>query len=633
MQGQQGQQGQGNGSSWDTLIRGALVFDGRGGAPVVEDVALRDGRIAARGAGLAPAGAREIVDAAGCWLMPGLLDIHTHLDLEVEINPGLGEAVRHGSTTVVVGNCSIGTAFGAQQQNGEDPILDCFTRVENMPKRVLQKCVDKMDWDNTRDYLEHFSRIPLGPNIAPLLPHSMIRVEVMGVDGAVRREPSEEEARRMRGILREGLEQGYIGMSTDGIAFHYLSNEPHKDRRLPTQFADQKELKSLVNLLREYGRVWQVTPDGADLRTTFRRFLWTSGRLYGKPLRVSALTAMDFKPKPGAWRGLLMMSRFLNSFLLKGHFHLQALATNFRLWSNGVTTPVFEELESTRALIACEAEDREGRMRLLNDPAWQEQFRRDWQGVSAAAGGGARNRHATFELDPADIVIDEHCPIRCWRGQKLLAVVERFDAYRQGDREAARSPEEEELFQLAPADCAGVADFFMHCLRQMDLDFRWWMDVGNQRPDVLKKLVFSKYTLPGFNDSGAHITNLAFYDGNLLTLKMAQEDGLGRVAEAVRRLTREPADFFGLDVGGMETGDQADLALINPKPLAEYDTNANRQLLYNPLFEHDVMVNRSDGIVEQVYIRGTRVWEAGCRYTEALGRDTLGRALVTRRCA
>ena len=616
---------------WDTLIRGALVFDGRGGAPAVEDVALQDGRIAARGAGLASQGARETVDASGQWLMPGLLDIHTHLDLEVEVNPGLGEAVRHGSTTVVVGNCSIGTAFGPQRRNGEDPILDCFTRVENMPKRVLRKCVDKMDWDSTGDYLEHFRRIPLGPNIAPLLPHSMLRAEVMGVDASVRREPTEKEAGRMRALLQEGLEQGYIGMSTDGIVFHYLANDPHKDRRLPTQFAAQAELKSLVDLLRKYGRVWQVTPDGADLRTTIRRFLWTSGRLYGKPLRVSALTAMDFKPRPGAWRGLLLAARFFNSFLVKGHFHLQTLSTNFRMWGNGVTTPVFEELESTRALIACEAEDREGRMRLLNDPAWQEMFRRDWQGVSAAASGAARNRHASFELDPADIIIDEHCPMKCWHGQRLVSVVERFAAYREGDLDAARTPEEAALFKGAPADCEGVADFFMHCLREMDLDFRWWMDVGNLRPDVLKKLLFSPYTLPGFNDSGAHITNLAFYDGNLLTLKMAQEDSLDLVAEAVRRLTRAPAEFFGLDAGGLETGEQADIVLVNPEQLRQYDTNANRQLIYNPLFEHDVLVNRSDGVVEQVYIRGTRVWEDGCRYTEALGRDTLGRALVTKR--
>ena len=140
---------------WNLLIRGARVFDGTGAAPIVEDLAIRDGRIAARGSSLAPERAERVVDAAGRWLMPGLLDIHTHLDLEVELAPGLPESVRHGTTTVVVGNCSLGTAFGSQRRNGDDPILDCFTRVENMPKSVLRKVVDRRPWQSTGAYLDH----------------------------------------------------------------------------------------------------------------------------------------------------------------------------------------------------------------------------------------------------------------------------------------------------------------------------------------------------------------------------------------------------------------------------------------------------------------------------------------------
>ena len=131
---------------WQVLIRGARVFDGTGGPSMMEDVAIAGGRIAARGTHLPPERAERIVDAGGQWLLPGLLDIHTHLDLEVELAPGLPESVRHGTTTVVVGNCSLGTAFGAQRRNGDDPILDCFTRVENMPKPVLRKVVDRIHW-------------------------------------------------------------------------------------------------------------------------------------------------------------------------------------------------------------------------------------------------------------------------------------------------------------------------------------------------------------------------------------------------------------------------------------------------------------------------------------------------------
>ena len=109
---------------WQTLIRNALLFDGSGAPPRREDVAVAGRQIAARGASLDPARAEQVIDAEGQWLMPGLVDIHTHLDLEVELAPGLPESVRHGTTTVVVGNCSLGTAFGSQRRNGEDPILD-----------------------------------------------------------------------------------------------------------------------------------------------------------------------------------------------------------------------------------------------------------------------------------------------------------------------------------------------------------------------------------------------------------------------------------------------------------------------------------------------------------------------------
>ncbi len=147
--------------TWDSLIHGALVFDGAGGAPRQLDIALKDGKIAAMGAGLPTSAAAEVIDASGKWLMPGLLDIHTHLDLEVDLDPRLPEVVRHGTTTVLVGNCSLGTAFGQQKEGDQNPIVDCFTRVENIPKSVLNKAVDVIDWDNTGDYLDHFDDIPL----------------------------------------------------------------------------------------------------------------------------------------------------------------------------------------------------------------------------------------------------------------------------------------------------------------------------------------------------------------------------------------------------------------------------------------------------------------------------------------
>ena len=192
--------------TWDTLIKDALVFDGSGGPPLQQDIAIKKGRIVARGEALPKTPAAEVIDAAGKWVMPGLLDIHTHLDLEVDLEPGLPEVVRHGTTTVLVGNCSLGTCFGRQQEGEQNPIVDCFTRVENIPKSVLGKCVEAVQWDNTGDYMQHFDGMPLGPNIGAFVPHSMLRVEVMGLRDSISRDPTEQELQRMEELLEQAMQ-------------------------------------------------------------------------------------------------------------------------------------------------------------------------------------------------------------------------------------------------------------------------------------------------------------------------------------------------------------------------------------------------------------------------------------------
>ena len=133
--------------------------------------------------------------------------------------------------------------------------------------------------------------------------------------------------------------------------------------------------------------------------------------------------------------------------------------------------------------------------------------------------------------------------------------------------------------------------------------------------------------LPGFNDSGAHLINLAFFDGNLLTLQIAARESVEKVAHAVRRLTREPAEFFRLDAGRIDPGAQADLVLIDPDALLKYDTDANRRMVYRDIFEHEQLVNRSDGVVAAVFIAGEQVWD-GREFTPVLGARKLGRALT-----
>lgn len=615
---------------WDILIQNGLVFDGSGDKPQEMDVAIKDGKIAAKGMFLPKSMAEKVIDGSGQWVMPGLLDIHTHLDLEVDLEPGLPEVVRHGTTTVLVGNCSLGTSFGSQREGDQDPIVDCFTRVENIPKSVLRKCAEVVSWDNTGAYLDHFSDIPLGPNVGVFLPHSMLRIEAMGLSNSVEREPTEAELVKMESLLTAAMDQGYLGMSTDGLPFHYLANTPHTDKRIPTQFATFGEMKRLLKIVRGRDRVWQTTPIIENRAKGLLYFALTSGRLFGKTLKTSALTAVEFTLAPKATKGLLGFAAMLNSRLFKGNIHFQALGTNFRIWSDGIVSPLYEELDSTCRLIAKEYDDKEGRLALLNDPVFIEEFRSDWH--EGRMGRNLAHLKAKLGLPdtmvPRDLVMMnfDGAPVADWDGETLQAVYRRLERYQHGAHTAARSDAEREAFEQFVSPIGDDAEFMLHLMRQYDKGFRYWVDVANTDSEATLDLLLHKQTMPGFNDSGAHITNMAFFDANLMSLKLAQQRSMQTVATMVRRLTREPAEFFGLDVGSIELGAQADVVLIDPEVLRNWDDNSNRKLIHRDLFDHPQMVCRSDGVVTHVLINGEPVWSEG-EFTTALGELTLGRAL------
>lgn len=620
-------------AQWDLLVAGAKVFDGEGTPGRVEDVAIKDGVVAARGRDLPREAAAQCIDANNQWLLPGMLDIHTHLDLEVEVAPALEEVVRHGTTTVLVGNCSLGTCFGAQETDGQEPIVDCFTRVENIPKSVLRKCAETMTWDNPEDYLKHFENLNLGPNIAAFVPHSMLRIEVMGLDASISRAPTELELQKMEQILEGAMELGYLGLSTDGLPFHYLSNDPHTDKRIPTQFASFKELRRLLNVVRKYDRVWQTTPIIENRLKALFYFTLTSGRLFGKPLKTSALSAMEMTAAPNSSKLFLGVAKLLNSKLLDGRLHFQALGTNFRVWSDGIVSPLFEELSSTAELIALEYDDFEGRKRLMHDPEWVERFRKEWRhgrtGDDFASWKAKRGLPDSLVIREPEKLIFDGAPCSEWDGESFADVMARAQKFQAGDSSVARSDAEREAFEKIELPLNDDADFALHMLRSYDKSFRFYADVANAENRSTLEFLLHENTLPGFNDSGAHITNMAFFDSNLMSLKLAKEQGEDVVAKVVKRLTKDPADTFGLDAGSLAIGSRADMVLINPEAFDGWEPDQTRELVYRAIFEHEQMVNRPVGIVDSVYISGELAWGGESGPGEALGAKPLGQYLLS----
>jgi len=610
----------------DLVIKNGLIFDGRGELPVIQDIAILNGDIVAQGEALDINGTPQCIEADGLWVMPGLVDVHTHYDLEIEITPGLPESVRHGTTTVVMSNCSLGLAFGAQRNDQDDPIVSCFARVENMPKHVLKTVADKVHWNSSDGYLEHLNTLNLGPNIVPMIPHSMLRIEVMGLKDSVSRHPTPDELSQMKNLLQKGLDEGYAGFSTDALPFHFLANDPNRDKQIPTQFAPFSEIKALTSIVRNYDRVWQATPPKDSPPKVIRTFLLTSGFLHKKPLKTTVVAALDVTSNGSIIKLATALARVLNSKLLNGRFYMQALAAPFKIWSDGPFNPLSEEIEELRELIETDLEDREGRRVILDNPKFQRRFRKMWmtgkQGFNLARlKRKCRREDYAFNRTFADMFI-VRCPIKSWEGKSFQDV---FEAVLEG-----RRPQGHKAIKIWDTEFANVqdeADLMIAMFKAFDTDLIWSTTSANRDKDLTRKLLMDPVLLPGFNDSGAHLTNMAFYDCNLRALKLAQDGGNKDVSYMVKRLTRDVSNIFGIQAGTLQSGARADITIINPKSLAKYDGEANVQRIYRKEFAHEQLVNRSDDVVTATLIGGEIIWQNN-HFSKTLNTKKYGRVLT-----
>ena len=610
----------------DILIKNARVFN-NGEIPVTQDIAIAGGRIVKRDKEIKDK-AKNVIDATGLWAMPGLFDVHTHYDLELEVSPGLPESTRHGTTSVVISNCSLGLAFGAQRSGEADPIVDCYARVENIPKKVLRDCADKVDWSTPSDYLEHLDQLNLGPNVVTMIPHSMLRIEVMGFDESISRDPTAYEMVQMQQRLREGLKIGYAGFSTDALPFHYLANQPNCHKTIPTQFAKYDEIKHLTQVVREEGMLWQGTPPKDSPIEVFKTFLLSCGRLHGKPLKTTIVAALDITNNRSVIFLSKLLSKIFNSKLMNGKFYLQALGASFKVWADGAVTPLSEEIPELRALNETDLEDRAARKKILNDPDYINAFRLMWnkgkQGWNLARLKRlVRLEGYGFHRDIAKMHIDI-CPLEAWQGMSFEQAFNRVLDFNKGNVELTN----EEL-NVVESDFFWIhdeADFVLQMLRTFDIKLSWSTVTANENSQVVRELLMNPIFLPGFNDSGAHLTNMAFYDVNLRSLKLAYQGGEADLNFMVKRLTKDAADVFGVEGGTIYEGDVADLILVDPKTLQNYDGENNVQRVYRKEYDHEQLVNRSDGVVPLVLINGQVAWQDN-KFTKKFGKTKMGRLL------
>ncbi|MBD2183219.1 D-aminoacylase [Planktothrix sp. FACHB-1355] len=563
----------------DLLIKNGLIFDGLGSAPVRGDIGIQDGKIVAIAPSLSP-NSHQVVDASGLWVTPGFIDIHTHYDLELEIAPGLSESVRHGVTSVVIGNCSLSVAIGAPQM-----LADIFQRVETLSHQLIAKWLKQsVSWQTPAEYLEHLQQLPLGANVAPLFGHSALRAHVMGLERSLTVQPTESELKTMQQMAADALEAGFVGISIDMFPWHRMSGE-WRGCTIPSQHAKLKEYAMLADLCREQDLVFQVTPNLQRL-ASFLDIMRMGSGIGQKPLRLTVLSALDAVHDRKLWR-LFSPLLFIWNRILKGNVRFQTLTEPFTIYSDGSVTPLFEEFPTGAQLNSCNS--RQERQKLWESETFRRQFRQEW----------LNNWRKSFhrQLDLMEIV---RCPETSWQGLSFAEI-------------AAQKQQE-------------PVDFFMEVLQKYDTDLRWVATGANDRLKPRLALMQHPYILPGFTDAGAHVRNLGYYDGALSLLKQAVVTKFLAPEMAIARVTGEAARWFRLDTGVIKIGAKADLVLLDPKALNQ--PISPQVEISDPILDGEPrMVKRgSDDIIEAVYINGIQVIDKG-KVCDRLGRERLGTVL------
>ena len=247
----------------DVVLRGARVYDGSGGAPFSADVALQGDRIAAIGPELASAGADE-VDVRGLALAPGFIDIHSHTDLVLLVNPNAESKIRQGVTTEVVGQD--GSSIGPWTDGEFESTRDSYRSRYDVT----------LDFRDLTGFFDRLARTPASVNIASMVGAGSVRGAVVGNDD---RPARPEELARMVALVRAGLAAGACGLSS-GLEY------------VPSGFADLEELVALAEPLRV-----RRLPYASHMRNEDDRLIaaveeaLNVGRLAGVPVQVSHLKA------------------------------------------------------------------------------------------------------------------------------------------------------------------------------------------------------------------------------------------------------------------------------------------------------------------------------------------------------
>src|SRR5215468_4565432 len=498
----------------DLVIKNGTVIDGTGAARFQADVAIAGGKVAE--IGKIKEAARRTIDADGLVVAPGFVDPHTHYDAQICWDGAVTPSSWHGVTSVVMGNCGVGIA--PCRPAAREVAMRDLVNVEAIPFPVLDRGIT-WDWESFPQYLDAAARRKPALNLGFLAPLTPFRHYVMG-EASLERAATAAETARIAQLLGEALDAGAFGFSSTILNQHL----GFAGRPLACRNASREELTAYARTLRarrkgaiEIALTRQIAVLEDDELAILDLLLAESAR------PVTFIAMFDRDDLPEAVRDTLRKAAPMIARGARPQTSPLPLTREISMRSpfSFAAFPSWQRVFADKSKAAQAA--------VYRDPAFRDQFRAE---LKRPAGFGNWARITVHEVrSPA---------LKQWEG---LTVAE-----------------------LAAAQGKDGVDAFLDLTLADDLENEFTMASFNTRTDRMAELLNDPSVLIGLGDGGAHVDMLC--DSGYPTYVLGtwvRERKVLTLEEAVRRMTSDPADFFGIkDRGRLQPGLAADLAIFDP---------------------------------------------------------------------
>ena len=573
---------------FDVKIVGGLIHDGDGGAPVSSNIGINDGVIAEIGD--CAGEARKTIDAKGCIVTPGFIDLHTHYDGQISWDEELRPSVNHGVTTAIMGNCGVG--FAPVKKQDHDRLVRLMEGVEDIPGTALHEGLT-WNWESFPEYMNAIDAIPHTIDFGVMVPHDPVRVYVMGERATSFDEASTDEIDQMRAIVREGLEAGAAGFALGRTDIHKTAD----GEWTPSADASRDELVGLAKAFDgiDHG-VMQIVSDfdlereGDQFKEEFS-LIEDFVRVCGRP---ASLTCVQRDLATDQWRDILRETERLNDEGLP--FNVQVAPRAIGVFQGLQCT--FHPLIAQPSYIEIKDLPLEERLTIMQDPAFKKKCLSE-KAVKVSGAGSS--------IPP---IVDT-----------LIAAVEMvaYKFFRLGDPPNYEQTQEQSLGAEAKRDGVSALEKIYDTLLELDgrqliyLPFHNYVDFNLEN---VREMLVHPNALPGLSDGGAHVGTVC--DASFPTYLLShwsrdRDEGKIDLERTVQMLTADSADYLGLtDRGRLSVGKRADINVIDfdnltlGMPEMVKDLPAGGQRLIQPVKGYRATLVAGETVIENDALTGAR---------------------------